>query len=195
MSEDMMLDEPKKRKGRQPLTEEEKEARALAKVQAERDENDLYIGHAWAALSRPPVDLTNTAEVEQRVTEYAMSCRNSGTRPNPPALAAWLGITSSDLNDWLTGMGDPEQRKTAARIYQFLHQSFADMALAGKSSPQVVIFLAKNWFGYTDAQRIETASVVERRKSLDELAKEAEALPDGDIIDVQAKEVRKGKKK
>ncbi len=181
-----------KRIGRPPLTEEEKEARALAKVQADRDENDLFIGHAWAALSRPPVDLSDPAEVEQRVTEYARSCRNSGLRPNPPALAAWPGITSNDLNEWLTGVGTEEQRKSAARIYQFLHQSFADMALAGKTSPQVAIFLAKNWFGYTDAQRLETASIVERRKSLDELAKEAEALPDGDIIEMEPK---KGKRK
>ena len=35
----------------------------------------------------------------------------------------------------------------------------------------------------------------DRKKSLDELAKEAAALPDGDIIDVQAKDVKKGKKK
>ena len=58
------------------------------------------------------------------------------------------------------------------------------------------MFFAKNWFGYTDAQRIETAQVVDKKKSLDELALEAEALPDGDIIDVSYKEVKKkGKKK
>lgn len=56
---------------------------------------------------------------------------------------------------------------------------------------KLAIFLAKNWFGYRDTQAIETAQVVEKRKSLDELAKEAEALPDFEIIETQGK---KGKK-
>ena len=189
----------KNKGGRPPLTAEEKALRIAEReqtmLQASRDENDAFIGHAWAALSRPPVDLMNPQDVEQRVTEYAMSCRASGLRPNPPALAAWLGITSDDLATWLTGVGTEEQRKTAARIYQFLHQSFADTALAGKVPSATVIFLAKNWFGYSDAVRLETASTVDRKKSLDELAKEAASLPDGDIIDVQAKDVKKGKKK
>lgn len=189
------MGEEKKRIGRPPLSPKEKEVRLAereaAAVEVNREENDLFIGHAWAALSRPPVNLNDPAELEQRVTEYAVSCRNSGLRPNPPALAAWLGITSDDLNTWLTGVGSEEQRRTAARIYQFLHQSFADTALSGKVPSATVIFLAKNWFGYTDAQRIETASTVDRKKSLDELAREAEALPDGDIIDVVAKDVKK----
>ena len=72
-----------------------------------------------------------------------------------------------------------------------MHSAFADNALAGKTSPQLAIFLAKNWFGYRDSTAIETAQTVERRKSLDELAKEAEALPDFEIIETQG---RKGKK-
>ena len=187
--------EEKNKGGRPPLTAEEKALRLAereeAAVAANRAENDLFIGHAWAALSRPPVNLNDPNEVEQRVTEYALSCRASGLRPNPPALAAWLGITSDDLSTWLTGVGTEEQKRTAARIYQFLHQSFADTALAGKIPSATVVFLAKNWFGYSDAVRLETASTVERKKSLDELAKEAAALPDGDIIDAKVKDVKK----
>ncbi len=187
--------EEKNKGGRPPLTAEEKALRLAereeAAVAANRAENDLFIGHAWAALSRPPVNLNDPADVEQRVTEYALSCRNSGLRPNPPALAAWLGITSDDLSTWLTGVGSEEQKRTAARIYQFLHQSFADTALAGKIPSATVVFLAKNWFGYSDAVRLETASTVDRKKSLDELAKEAAALPDGDIIEAKVKDVKK----
>lgn len=188
----------KKRVGRPPLSENEKMIRAAERekeaLSLNREENELFIGHAWAALSRPAIDLDDAKAVEQRVTEYALSCRNSGLRPNPPGLAAWLGITSAELGEWLVRPGTEEQRRMSARIYQFLHQSFADMALAGKTSPQVAIFLAKNWFSYTDATRIETASV-ERVKTLDDLAREAAALPDGDIIDAQVKDVKKGKKK
>ena len=187
----------KNKGGRPPLTAEEKalriQERNEATLLADIKENDMLIGHAWAALTRPPVNLSDPQEVEDRVTEYAMSCRNNGLKPNPPALAAWLGITSEDLSTWLTGVGTEEQRRTAARVYQFLHQSFADTALAGKIPSATVIFLAKNWFGYQDAQRIETATTVERKKSLDELAKEAAALPDGDIIEAKVRDVKKKK--
>lgn len=197
----MAEDKPKKHPGgRPPLSEEEKALR-LAKreeqaIAASNEENDLYIGHAWAGLTRPPVDLSDMKAVEERVTDYALSCRNSGIRPSPPALAAWLGITSKDMEEWMTAPGSEEHRHTAARVYQFLHQSFADMAMGGKLSPQIAIFFAKNWFGYTDSNRIEVAQTLEKAKTLDDLAKEAAALPDGDIIDVVAKDVpKKGKKK
>lgn len=189
--------EKKNKGGRPPITAEEKalrlQQRSEASLLADLSENNMFIGHAWEALTRQPVDLNDPKAVEDRVTEYALSCRNNGMKPNPPALAAWLGITSEDLNTWLTGVGTEEQRKTAARVYQFLHQSFADTAMAGKIPSSTVVFLAKNWFGYQDAQRIETATTVERKKSLDELAREAAALPDGDIIDAKVKDVKKRK--
>ena len=155
------------------------------------EENSTYISHAWEGLNRQPVNMQNSAEVENRVVEYLMSCRNNGLRPNPPALASWLGITSEDLKEWLTKAGSAEHRKAAARVYQMLHQCFADLAFTGKVPPMIAIFLAKNWFGYSDVQRIETQSTMEKRVDLDKLAAEAEALPDGEIIDVPFKELKK----
>ena len=172
-------------RGRMPKDSEALALRNEANVMAALAENDKTIEHSLAGLSRPPVNLMDIDEVEQRTMEYIADCKLTGNKPSPPGLALWLGITSADLTDWLTSYGTDEHRKTAARIYQFLHASFADNALQGKSSPALTIFLAKNWFGYTDAQRIETAQTVEKRKSLDELAKEAEALPDFEIIETQ----------
>lgn len=181
--------------GRPPRSPEELALRSEAALQATIEENDLTITHSLAGLAAPPVDLMDIGEVERRTMEYIADCKRTGTRVTPPGLALWLGITSADLSEWLTNYGTEEHRRTAARIYQFLHSSFADNALTGKTSPQISMFFAKNWFGYTDAQRIETAQTVERRKSLDELAKEAEALPDFDIIETQNGKGKKGKKK
>lgn len=180
-----------KQKGKLPASKEALAIRAEANEQAALEENGKFIGHSLAGLSAPPVNLLDSAEVEQRSMEYFADCIRTGTRVSPPGLALWLGITSGDLTEWLTTYGTEEHRRTAARIYQFLHSAFADNALAGKTSPQLAIFLAKNWFGYRDSTAIETAQTVERRKSLDELAKEAEALPDFEIIETQG---RKGKK-
>ena len=168
-------------------TKEELAVRAEADLQAVIEANDMTITHSLAGLTAPPVNLMDIDEVERRTMEYIVDCQRTGMRVSPPALALWLGITSKDLEDWLTTYGTEEHRRTAARIYQFLHASFADNALAGKTSPQLAMFFAKNWFGYRDSQAIETAQVVEKRKSLDELAKEAEALPDFEIIETQGK--------
>lgn len=173
------------------LTRDELTVREQAQLQTNAEDNALFIGHSLAGLAAPPVNLMDSEEVERRAAEYIADCQRTGTRVSPPGLALWLGITSDDLKEWLTTYGTEEHRRSAARIYQFLHAAFADNALAGKTSPQLAIFFAKNWFGYRDSQAIETAATVERRKSLDELAKEAEALPDFEIIDTQGK---KGKK-
>lgn len=180
-----------KKRGRPPVTKEELAIRDEAKIQAIIEENDMVIEHSLAGLTAPPVNLMDIEEVERRTMEYITNCKITGTKVSPPSLALWLGITSADLVDWLTTYGTEEHRRTAARIYQFLHASFADNALLGKTSPQLSIFFAKNWFGYRDSQAIETAATVEKRKSLDELAKEAEALPDFEIIETQG---RKGKR-
>ena len=194
-----MADEEKKGRGRPPLTEEQKALKARQKealeMQTELEQNAAIIKHTLAGLASRPVDLMNSKEVEQRALAYFADCATTGARVTPPGLALWLGITSVDLTNWLSDYGTEEHRKSAARIYQFLHSAFADAALTGKQSPQLSMFFAKNWFGYTDSQRIETAQVVEKKKSLDDLAKEAAALPDGDIIDATYKEVQKKGKK
>lgn len=176
---------------RPKATKEELTVKEQAMLQTNAEENALYIAHSLAGLAAQPVDLMDTEEVERRSMEYIQDCVKTGTRVSPPGLALWLGITSSDLTEWLTTYGTEEHRKSAARIYQFLHASFADNALSGKTSPQLAMFFAKNWFGYRDSQAIETAATVEKRKSLDELAKEAEALPDFEIIETQGKKGRK----
>lgn len=190
--------EEKKRRGRPPLSEEEKALRVKekeeAELQVELDANATIIQHSLAGLTAPPVNLMDTQEVEKRSLAYFADCTRTGAKVTPPGLALWLGITSADLSDWLTSVGTEEHRRTAARIYQFLHSAFADYALTGKQSSVLSTFLAKNWFGYRDASAVEIAQVVERKKSLDDLAREAAALPDGDVIDVQYKEVKKKSK-
>lgn len=172
-------------------TKNELSVREQAQLATNAEENAVYIGHSLAGLAAQPVNLMDTEEVERRSMEFFQDCARTGTRVSPPGLALWLGITSSDLVNWLTdGGGTVEDRRSRARIYQFLHANWADNAMLGKMSPALAMFLAKNWFGYSDAQRMESAETVEKRKTLDELEAEANALPDTAIIETQ-----KGKKK
>ena len=160
-------------------------------MQANMDDNSMFIAHSLAGLAAQPVDLMDTEAVERRTMEYIKDCQRTGTRVSPPGLALWLGITSKDLANWLNDYGTEEHRRSAARIYQFLHAAFADNALTGKLSPQIALFFAKNWYGYSDSQRVDTAETVEKVKSIDELKKEADALPDFKIIDTQGKKAKK----
>lgn len=178
---------PKKKESLGELTVKEQAA-----IVAREEDNAMAIAHSLAGLAAPPVNLLDSEEVERRTMEYIADCQRTGAKVSPPSLALWLGITSADLVEWLTSYGNEEHRRTAARIYQFLHANFADNALAGKTSPQLAMFFAKNWFGYRDSQAVETAATVEKQKSLDELQKEADALPDFEIIETQGG--KKGKK-
>jgi len=183
-----------KKSGRYPTTEEGLALRNEANLKAALDENGTAIAHSLAGLSAPPVNLMDIEEVERRTMEYIADCQRTGAKVSPPSLALWLGITSADLAEWLTTFGTEEHRRSAARIYQFLHASFVDNALNGRTSPQLSMFLAKNWFGYRDSQAVETAQTVDTRKSLDELAKEAENLPDFEIIETQGQSKKSSKK-
>ncbi len=178
---------PAERQSVSVQAQQEKAAAALA-------QNAAFIGHSLRALEQGPVDLLNLPAVEERFMEYVQSCAVTGTVISPPGLASWLGITSSDLKDWLRGYGPEEQRRSAQRIYQVLHQSFVDNALAGKLGPQTVQFFAKNWFGYSDIPEGAAGRTVEQNKTVDQLAKEAEQLT-GEVIEASYTEVKSKKKK
>ena len=167
----------------------------LGKTGVTDEENKLYLAHAIAPMERKAVDLLNPAEVEERVLAYAASCAEKNMRMHPPGMAAWLGVSQKDFTEWLSGMGSVENRALASRVHQMLHQSYADYALAGKTSPQLAIFFGQNWFGYTNKNALELQQATQAPPSLDKLAAEAAALPDGEVVDVPFVEIESGGKK
>ena len=153
------------------------------------DENTEFLAHALAPLEQPRVDLLDPKAIEERVKAYMTSCAVRGLKPNPPGLAAWLGVSQKEFREWLAGMGTVENRALATRVHQMLHQLYADYALAGKLSPQLAMFFGQNWFGYVTKNAIELQQATPKKTDLDALAAEAEALPDGEVIDASFVEV------
>lgn len=147
------------------------------------EDNTLYVAHAIDALRYGPVDLYNEAQVYDRLKLYIGSCKRNGMRPTPPGLANWLGITTEELKEWLVEPGDPEHRRLATRLYEFLRASWADYALTGKTPPSIAIFVAKNWFAMSDTNKVADAPQVKTQLDLEKLAAEAAALPDSEIIE------------
>lgn len=145
-------------------------------------ENARFVNHAAGALGYASVNIYDEGEVWERVKLYMQSCEQYYMRPNPAGLANWLGITEQELKDWINEPGTLEHRSAASRIYAMLKQSWADLALTGKTPPSVAMFVAKNWFKMSDVSQIQDEITAKKELDLDKLAAEAAALPDDDII-------------
>lgn len=161
----------------------------ISKAVAEMDENTMFLAHALAPMKAEKVDLLDPAAIEERVEAYMASCAQKNMRPNPPGMAAWLGVSQDEFRAWLAGKGSAENRALATRVHQMLHQLYADYSLAGKLSPQLSMFFGQNWFGYQTKNAIELQQAAPKQTDLDALAAEADALPDGEVVDASFVEV------
>lgn len=169
---------------------------AISRAEKQEGENEALLEHAFLPYAATdPANLLSPDEVGKRVSAYWESCRQTGAMPNPPGMAAWLGVSQDAFREWLAGMGSQENRTLASRTYQMLHQTLIDRSLAGKVSPQLTMFFAQNWFGYQNKNTMELQQAAPAPPSLDKLAAEAAALPDGDVLDVSFVEVESGGRK
>ena len=172
-----------------------KEKAGLITADGTDEEHGRFLAHAFIPFAGSgPVNLLDPAEIGARVGAYWESCQQSGIMPNPPGMAAWLGISQDQFREWLAGMGSIENRTLASRTYQMLHQSLIDRSLSGKVSPQLTMFLAQNWFGYQNKNAVELQQAAPSPPNLDKLAAEAAALPDGEVVDADFVEIQSGGK-
>lgn len=160
-----------------------------------QEETQMLLGHAFAPFAGAgPVNLLDHKSVERRIKAYWASCVESGAMPNPPGLAAYLGVSKEQFREWLAGMGTLENRALATKTYNLLEQTIIDHSLTGKLSPQLTMFYTQNWFGYQNKNALELQQAAPAPPSLDKLAAEAAALPDGDVVDVDFVEIESGGK-
>ena len=144
--------------------------KALKKAAGEAEENLSFIAHAAAGFALSRVDLLDPKSIEPRIEAYLASCGSRNMRPNPPGMAAYLGITQNEFREWLAGIGTLENRALASKTLQLLHQLFVDYALSGKMSPQLAMFFGQNWFGYQNKNAVELQQAAPSAPNLDKLA-------------------------
>jgi len=166
-----------------------------SKAVAAQEETAMLMGHGYAPFLRKPVNLLDPGDVERRIKAYWASCAKSGAIPSPPGLRAYLRVSIGQFREWLAGIGTIENRDLAVKTYNLLEQAIIDFHLAGKISPQSMQFLTQNWFGYQSKNALELQQAAPAPPSLDKLAAEAAALPDGDVVDVDFVEIESGGKK
>lgn len=163
-----------KRRGRPPLSPEEKqrrkEERALApkapktpgpppaySVHAlqnmEPGDNSRYLAHAMAVMNMPPVDTSDPVQVERRIQEYMELCGQHDMKPTVKGFCNALRIDRTTLFEWKRGTYRANTHQAVAlRAYDLLEELWEGYMQNGKINPVSGIFLGKNNFGYQDKQ-------------------------------------------
>lgn len=167
-NETEITEQPKRGRGRPPLTPEEKKERRIMRqngelpiradhqLQTDPGDNSKYIRHALATLNLPPIDISNPAHVEDRINWYFYHCIDSDMKPTVNGMCNALGIHRDTLHSWRVGEHRPDSHQAIVlRAYRLLEELWEDYMQNGKINPVAGIFLAKNMFvGYSDKQEV-----------------------------------------
>ena len=110
---------------------------------------------AMTALNLPPIDVQDPEQLGERMTAYLKHCIENERKPQIAGLASWVGVSRDKISAWKNGTeGSAAQRELSQKVYTLMEDIWVDMMSSGKVNPPVGIFLSKNWFGYSDEQRI-----------------------------------------
>lgn len=121
----------------------------------EPGDNSRYIRHALVAWNLPPIDISDPAQVQQRITDYFDYCFQNDRKPQLVGMANWLGVSRDTLNTWKRGEYRSETHSDIIKkAVDVLEEIWADYMQNGKINPASGIFLGKNFFGYKDVQDV-----------------------------------------
>lgn len=138
------------------LVAKKKRTRPDRLEQVEPGDNTKYIQHSLRLYKLEPVDMSNNAEVAQRVSQYFDICAQDDMKPSVSGLALALGIERVYL--WQIREGtrgkNPDVANTLKKAMQILDLQMVDYMQNGKINPVSGIFLMKNNFGYADKQEV-----------------------------------------
>ena len=139
-----------------PIIEENKRirrenAQLAPMAEGERKTNARFLREARMGYNQPVLDLTDAAQVEERINDYLDFCEANDKRPSVVSLANWLGVNVKTMSRWKNGdqYGNRNTSKIIQRIYGLIEEFLNDQLLETKF-PTGPIFLLKNMFGYKD---------------------------------------------
>jgi len=148
-----------------------------------RAENAKTIRLALASLDLPAIDVTDPAQVRDRIVQYLEFCEQYDRMPSLIGMANWLGVGKQTLDSWKRGdfradTHTPIIQKACAIMEEMLVEYFQK----GRMHPAAGIFLLKNMFQYRDVQDV----VVTPKNPLGDAEQQGQ-LEDKylDIVDVQ----------
>lgn len=118
-------------------------------------DNARFVRHAMASWDLPPIDISDPEQVNHRLHEYFQYCVENDRKPQIIGMANWLGVDRTTVNSWKRGeyRGDTHSHIIKKAI-DIIEEMWIDFMQAGKINPATGIFLAKNFFQYSDTQQV-----------------------------------------
>ena len=125
-------------------------------VHTEPGDNARYIHIAMEIENLPKVDLSDDAQVAERVGEYFKICETYDHKPSVAGLALALDTDRKYLWDIREGRRgkNPAVADILKKAMKILELEMSDYMQSGKINPVSGIFLLKNHFGYQDKQEV-----------------------------------------
>lgn len=122
----------------------------------EPGDNTRYLRHALTTLNMPPIDISDSNQVEDRLQWYFTHCADNDMKPTVNGMCNALGIHRDTLATWRTGeYRSNTHQGIIQKAYRLLEELWEDYMLNGKINPVSGIFLSKNLFyGYSDKQEV-----------------------------------------
>lgn len=148
---------------------------------AEPGDNARYLRFALDNMNRPPIDISDGKQVEQRIYEYFSDCVNADMKPNVVGLSNALGIDRSTLRSWKIGeCRAVSHTPLVKKAFDALEELWVDYMQNGKINPASGIFIGKNHFGYRDVTDVTLTpgQQLSDQTSPELMQKQLEALPD-----------------
>ena len=175
-----------------PITTERKAIEAVKKrtrpdrtkaldIQVEPGDNQKYLSHSLELYNLPEINSHDPGDVFNRTNEYFSICIKNDMKPSIAGYAFALGMSRVNLFDIVAGKTKrpPVVLSTIKKAISLINAQMEDYMQNGKINPASGIFLMKNNMGYRDETEV-VLSPGEGRKTAQELAEQAEMLPDPD---------------
>ncbi|MDX9776195.1 MAG: terminase small subunit [Petrimonas sp.] len=114
-------------------------------------DNARFLRNALIGYSLPPIDISDPAQVEQRIKDYFLHCVEKDRKPSVVGMANWLGIDRTTLNSWDRGeYRGATHSHIVKKAMTILEELYVDYMMNGKVNPGSGCFIGKNHFGYRD---------------------------------------------
>ena len=144
-------------------------------------DNTTFLRHALVSLDLPPIDISDSKQVENRIKEYFTYCAENDRKPNIKGLGNWLGVSRETVHSWMRGeFRDATHQSIIQKAYDVIEEMWWDYGQNGKVNPAAWIFVGKNAFGMKDTQDVVITpnNPLGETKSADTIAEQYAFLPE-----------------
>lgn len=149
-------------------------------VQTEDGDNTKYLQHSLEISSLGSVNIRDSEQVQNRITEYFKICIKNDMKPSVAGLALAFNLSRKTIWEYANGRTKIPQTcvDEFQRAYSILNAQMEDYMQNGKINPVSGIFLMKNNMGYHDQQEYVVTPNINPEATAEELINEAKQLPD-----------------